>query len=216
MREVAAAALADPKGVSILFQTGTGPGQFSSLAEAASASRSYQVSFCAMRGRERRRAIPKAERNAPTVDTDAVGPYDTLACRRLRIPGGFRLTITPESAYTHGPPIISNSTGKAVFDLSEEYRAAESVVLFLLRTLSEAERDKRPVPVSPLTPSQEAVALKGAEVVTRDIYAKAGWTFDSPPAMGTETETGTSPATVHPLAKGTPDAGDDDSDAFEI
>lgn len=135
VREIADRALNMTEGIRINF-TITQHGSYNA---AASASRSFQQLFCAMRARERKRHMTLHTQKYETPDTNLRGPYDHLACMRTPMPdeAGWSIRLVPATMIDWGMDIEDAATGEKIFAEDEEFNEANKLLQYWLRKIDE-------------------------------------------------------------------------------
>lgn len=121
------AALENPDGFTIYFRIS----KYGSMEACAAASRSFQVTFCSLRSRARRRSM-KAKGELHARDSDAMGIYDALHCERNRLPdnSGWFVWLGPAAAAANDLEVVDNRTGE-LWDPGDEKRKEARVMALM-------------------------------------------------------------------------------------
>lgn len=145
MRKAAQAALADPKGACIEFTLT----KYGSLEGAATACRSFQVTFNAMRARERR--LKQKHQGDKSKDTDVKVEYDQLTCNKIVLPNGqgFGLMMVRANSAALELAIRSLTTGELVEEFSADNKRKDALMTLLAEERTRAANQNRS-PVNPI------------------------------------------------------------------
>lgn len=174
------------------------------LADCASAARSFQTSFSSMRAKARRKTETLQEREKR--DVNAKGPYDSLACIKERLANdeGYAIWLAPAYAIDFANDVVDGKTGEPLAEYDPINMKSNAILQFWLARADEARRGKAEFR-NPLDADQEAWMFEHQPEIAEDMYRAAG--FKSPAEREAEMQGG-----MDALAKLDPSAdiwGDD-------
>jgi len=144
VRRAADTALQSSEGINIYFRIA----RYELPQNCATASRSFQNSFCALRARARRlseKRLGEYSRNrlgTPAI-SDASGDYDSLVCERRELENGeWVVRLIPSHMHLGDVEIVDIASGKKLGTFDYEARMRELAPVIIRKEATQAEWDE--------------------------------------------------------------------------
>lgn len=141
VRAYADQALAIPEGLTLHFKTSA----LGSLEAAATASRSFQITFGSLRAKadrmtQKHQGLPQGLR-----DSHVKGSYSQLACRRIQLPNGegWRIDLCRGHALDMMIEVIDRSTGLPLKEFDPREQRLDHLIALVSEELIAVEKENR-------------------------------------------------------------------------
>lgn len=147
VRRLADEALDRPQGVAINFRLAV----YDTMERCNTAARSFQVTFSALRNRDRKQRQVKMK-DKHLLDDEVVGLYDRLSCTKILSEDeqGYSVHLIPDVALVFDQDVTDRATGERLEQFTPEARRLRRVVVLLNEEYTRAREQKRQ-PHNPLT-----------------------------------------------------------------
>lgn len=146
-----------------------------SLQQANSAARGFQIAFCALRAKERRRAMTHVQDKWQTVDTDVKGPYDHIACTKTELAHrqGYQILLCQATTLDFATDVVNARTGEPLVQFTVAQMRLEAIMARWSRAAYVSYSMKRAF-VNPLSVEEEAEFFTLDAVTAAEFYRKIG------------------------------------------